>query len=112
MSNEIPRRIQMDNMAPAELRILEATRLIEEMGADERLTEAQMLLAKARSLVADVVDGREKLEAPAGPDEVWLLTHDDGRQYEGTRVYLTEASANFQAARMSLKVVRYAKVKP
>lgn len=56
MSNELPRRIQMEKLCPAELAILEATRLIEAMGADTRLTEAQILLARARDKVADFVD--------------------------------------------------------
>jgi hypothetical protein len=54
--DQIPRRIQIEKMVPAELTLLEATRLIENMGADPRLTEAQMLIAEARSKVADFVD--------------------------------------------------------
>jgi len=46
----------MEKMVPAELKILEATHLIEKMGADVRLTKAQILLSRARDLVADVVD--------------------------------------------------------
>jgi hypothetical protein len=54
----------MEKMCPAELAILEAMRLIEEMGADTRLTEAQILLGKARDKVADFIDGVELKEEP------------------------------------------------
>jgi hypothetical protein len=54
---EIPRRIQLDKMTIAELAILNAVQLVEEMGADVRLTNAVNLLAIAREQVADFVDG-------------------------------------------------------
>ena len=52
-----PRRIQMLKMVPAELAILTATDAVEEMGGDVRLTDAVVLLGKARNKVADYVDG-------------------------------------------------------
>lgn len=47
----------MDQMVPAELAILKAQYAVESMAADVRLTEAGELLAKARTKVADFVDG-------------------------------------------------------
>ena len=54
---EIPRRIRLDQMTIAELAIFNAVQLVEEMGADVRLTNAVNLLARAREQVADFVDG-------------------------------------------------------
>ncbi len=54
---EIPRRIRLDQMTTAELAIFNAVQLVEEMGADVRLTNAVNLLARAREQVADFVDG-------------------------------------------------------
>lgn len=44
-------------MSRAELAIYEAMRIIEEMRADKRLTEALDLLEQAREKVADFIDG-------------------------------------------------------
>lgn len=60
--NEIPRRIRMDLMTPAELAICEAVRLVEELPPSVHLTRAVVLLAQARDAVADYVDG-----VPTGP---------------------------------------------
>ena len=57
MSNEIPRRVDMQRMTAAEFAILEAIRLVEESGADVRLTDAVVLLGEARDCVSDYVDG-------------------------------------------------------
>jgi hypothetical protein len=62
MSNDIPRRIQMEKMCPAELAILEAVGVVEGMGCDPRLTDAVILLGKARDKVADFVDGVEPVQ--------------------------------------------------
>lgn len=56
-----PRRLMLNEMTPAEKAIYEAGQLIEKMGADVRLTTAQIKLQEARDLVADYVD-RENLE--------------------------------------------------
>ena len=56
MSNKIPRRIRLDLITPAELAIYEAVQAVEKAGADERLTEAVILLGKAKDLVSDYVD--------------------------------------------------------
>jgi hypothetical protein len=53
---ELPRRIQLEKMTSAERAIYNAALLVEEMGADVKLTEAVTKLSEARSLVADFVD--------------------------------------------------------
>lgn len=55
-ANTIPRRARLDLCEPAELAIVEAVGKIEELGADEKLTNAINLLHQARELVADYVD--------------------------------------------------------
>jgi len=55
--DDIPRRIRIDQMTPAELAIREAVRIVEEAGADVRLTAAVILLTQAQHKVADFVDG-------------------------------------------------------
>lgn len=54
----VPRRICLDKMTAAELAIVEAVRVVEQVGADVRLTEAVNLLQQARDKVADFVDGK------------------------------------------------------
>lgn len=53
----------MDKWSEAERMIFEASQLIEKMGADIRLTEAQRLLTDAREKVADYVVGRQRVKA-------------------------------------------------
>lgn len=53
---EIPRRNRLDLNTPAEKAIYNAMQEVEKAGCDTRLTEATVLLAKARELVANVVD--------------------------------------------------------
>jgi len=57
LDNVIPRRSTTYGMSRAELAIYEAMRIIEEMRADKRLTEALDLLEQAREKVADFIDG-------------------------------------------------------
>lgn len=59
MSNERPRRIQWEKLTPAERSICAAMEVVEEVGADPRLTDAVVLLQQARDKVADYVDGIE-----------------------------------------------------
>ena len=54
---ETPRRIRMDLWTPAERAIYDAIQAVEEAGADERLTDAVILLGRAKDRVADYVDG-------------------------------------------------------
>lgn len=57
MSNEIQRRCYLDRLTPAERAIYDAAQAVEAMPADVRLTWAGVMLARARELVADYVDG-------------------------------------------------------
>jgi hypothetical protein len=57
--NEIPRRCRVDQFTPAEAAIYAAMQVVEASGCDRRLSEAVMLLGKAREAVADFVDGIE-----------------------------------------------------
>jgi hypothetical protein len=54
--NNIPRRNRLDLSEPAELAIRKSVDEVEKIGADVRLTEAVILLDKARELVADFID--------------------------------------------------------
>lgn len=58
MENEIPRRNRLDLNTPAEKAIYDAMREVEKLPADVKLTEAVMLLAKAKDLVSDFVDAK------------------------------------------------------
>lgn len=51
-----PRENNQCAMAKAELLMFEAIKEIERMGADERLTNAQLLLGQAHKLVAEVIN--------------------------------------------------------
>lgn len=53
-----PRRHRIDQWVPAERAIHDAVQAVEVMGADVRLTEAVILLGRARDSVADFVDGK------------------------------------------------------
>ena len=57
MENDRPRRIQMQKWCPAEHKIQEAIDAVEMMEADLRLTDAVILLGRARDRVADFIDG-------------------------------------------------------
>jgi hypothetical protein len=56
MNTDIPRRIRVDLMTPAELAIRNAVAEVEKAGCDPWLTDAVVLLGKAQSKVADYVD--------------------------------------------------------
>ncbi len=57
--DDIPRRIRIDLMTPAELAIREAVHAVECAGAHPLLTEAVNLLGQAQNKVADFVDQKE-----------------------------------------------------
>src|SRR3990167_4136463 len=59
---DIPRRCCLDQFVPAERAIYAAAQAVEAMPADVRLTDAVVLLGRARALVADYVDA-----VPAAP---------------------------------------------
>lgn len=54
--DDIPRRVRIDQMTPAESAIRQATLVVEEAGAHPHLTDAVVLLSQAREKVADFVD--------------------------------------------------------
>jgi len=66
MTNEIPRRIRVDRYTPAEKAIHDAIQVVEAAGAHPLLTDAVILLDKAREKVADFVDD----VAPTAEEEV------------------------------------------
>lgn len=57
--SDIPRRVRIDHFSPAETAIYNAVKVIEDGPADTRLTQAVILLQRAREWVADFVDGIE-----------------------------------------------------
>jgi hypothetical protein len=57
MSDEIPRRNQINRWTAAERLIDAAVQEVEAVGADVRLTDAVNLLQAARESVADYIDG-------------------------------------------------------
>lgn len=59
---ETPRRNRLDLNTPAEKAIYDAMQEVEKVGADVRLTEAVILLSKARDLIADYVDKVEPVK--------------------------------------------------
>ena len=56
----IPRRARMEQWSPAERAIYDALQAVEAMPADERLTDAVVLLGAAKDSVADYLDGVRK----------------------------------------------------
>lgn len=54
--NNVPRRARLYEMTPAELAIAKCVDQVEELGAHVHLTDAVVLLGKAREKVADFVD--------------------------------------------------------
>jgi len=57
--NDIPRRIQMEKMVPAELAIRNAMIEVEKAGAHELLTDAIVLLGDALEKVGDFTDKQD-----------------------------------------------------
>jgi len=69
MSDQIPRRVRLDQMTPEELAIYNLVGEIEALGAHPILTDVVNLLGRARGKLADWVDLQEaeaKSEAFAG----------------------------------------------
>lgn len=56
MSTEIPRRNQINENTELEIDIRKVVAIIEQLPPDQRLTEAVVLLAKAREHLADYID--------------------------------------------------------
>lgn len=55
-NSDFPRRAKLYLSTPSEIAITNAIIEIERLGADTRLTEAQILLDKARTLVSNWID--------------------------------------------------------
>lgn len=59
---EFPRINRLDLNTPAELAIYKAIQDVEEIGADERLTDIVIMLGKARDLLSDYIDSNPDKE--------------------------------------------------
>lgn len=93
---EIPRRVRIDRMTPAELAIRDAVIAVEKAGAHPLLTDAVVLLGQAQAKVADFVDGHpveEDIKALATKHRV-VLSHDMVRDIAA---YFAQARANAHA---------------
>lgn len=64
----IPRRCRYDLYTPAERAISDAVQAVEAAGADVRLTDAVILLQKAKDRVADFVEGTGSSEPVLSPE--------------------------------------------
>jgi hypothetical protein len=64
--SEMQRRRRLDLLTPAERAIVDAVDAVEKVGADERLTNAVILLGRARELVGDYLD--ESSALPPKPE--------------------------------------------
>jgi hypothetical protein len=62
----VPRRNRIDLLTPAERAIYDAVQAVEELPPDERLTNAVILLGRARDHVADYVDSCAAAHHPRG----------------------------------------------
>lgn len=74
--HEFPRRMNLSLLTDAELSIFRAMQEVEKAGADERLTEAVILLDKAKNYVSDFVDGIKKFP----PANVCSCTPEQGEE--------------------------------
>lgn len=68
LGGTIPRRNQLDLNTTAELAIHNAMQEVEKMAADTRLTNATILLSKAKDSVSDFIDNIES--KPDNKDEI------------------------------------------
>jgi hypothetical protein len=65
----IPRRIDLLQMTTQELALQQAIRIIEDLGAHVKLTEASVLLQRAKECVSDYVDERMMAKLPINQKE-------------------------------------------
>ena len=56
METGFPRRMSLEKFSPAEKAIYNAIQEVEKAGCDTKLTEAVLLLQKAKDCVSDYVD--------------------------------------------------------
>lgn len=83
-----PRRHSLDLNTPAELAIRKAMIEVEKLTADGRLTEAVVLLEKAKTLVSDYVDNTQPESGESG---AWLMN--EINKNRPTHEQLKEAAA-------------------
>lgn len=76
----VPRRARMMEWKKAEFAIFDAEQVVEQMGADPRLTEAQNLLRMARHKVADFIDGVVDVKTRMILSEVEPFSSDEGQK--------------------------------
>jgi len=76
--NDRTRRADVNRNIPAEIAIRDAMLAVEALPANEQLTEAVVLLDRARELVADYVDAR-RLCACGGTGRCFECRRDRGR---------------------------------
>lgn len=72
--SDMPRRSDMSKWVVAEHAIATAMRVVEDMPADVRLTDAIVLLGAALKSVADYVDGIDTRRTVCDPTEITRLT--------------------------------------
>ena len=85
-----PRRNQINKMSPTEVAILSTIRVVENLGADVRLTDAVVLLQAARESVADFLDGvdsRRYVSNPPLPAPVPPVVAEEMVEAEGERIF-------------------------
>lgn len=80
--NDFPRRHRVDLWTPAEAKISDAIDFVERAGCDPRLTDAVVLLGRAKDKVADFVDGVPRVEEkplhPVGVSVLLTRVNPDG----------------------------------
>lgn len=91
-SEDIPRRIRLDRMVAAERAIFDATQAVDEMPPDPLLTEAVVLLNRARGRVSDYVD--------AHPDQQVVPTGSETRNEYLSRKMKELADATRKASKL------------
>lgn len=72
--NDPWRRVNLNRMEPSELAIRNAITAVEELGADERLSQAVVLLGEAKELVGDYIDGEKQAEREGALRRWWAVT--------------------------------------
>lgn len=100
--DDIPRRNKIDCWTPAELAIGLAMETVEKMAADERLTDAILLLASAKHSVADYLEGvNTRRHVVSDLDEAFQL----GRQasWDDARASVTQLQSEVTSLKAKLE---------
>lgn len=102
-NDEIPRRIRVDLMTPAELAIRAAVQAVEEAGAHAHLTDAVVLLAQARESVANWVDGVPRyVDAVRVPEPVSAAFPDTGATPDDSKIDLMAVAQDLRSIAAAL----------